>query len=356
VPIISKDYTKTKHTGLKVNKDGITFLFDIRVDGKRYRQVWESNPAHTKADRLKTAYSMLEQLKMEIEHQQSITADTDATINTYWETLKDIKKTKWSKDQMYKNEKYYDKYILNTIGTKRIRDVKPSMLTQFNKTISHLAPRTQKIAYELLIPIFNLAVEDEIIDRSPIKKTHIPKRNQLEEKKIITDAVSKYRAVYAAINKVYADNPHHRALFLFGFHGRRKNEVLNLRWENIDFDNDTYTIRAETSKVNMDMTFKLPADVKSALLHFKDKRGRVFEVKNGVQRYHQVRDECGIQEFSFHWMRNLAVSALAAMGVEVTHLSSMLGHTDGGTIKKYLSLQREASTEVTNEASKRILS
>jgi len=355
VSIIAKDYTKTRHPGLKANKDGTTFLFDIRIDGKRYRKVWESNPSHTKADKLKTAYSALERFKIEIEHQQSITADTDATINNYWNTLRDIKKTKWSKDQMYKNEKYYDKYIRDTIGSKRIRDVKPSMLTQFNKTISHLAPRTQKIAYELLIPIFNLAIEDEIIDRTPIKKIHIPKRTQLEEKKIITDAVTKYRAIYTAINKVYSDNPHHRALFLLGFHGRRKNEVLNLKWEDIDFNNDTYTIRAETSKVNIDMTFQLPTDVKSALLEFRDTQGKVFTVKNIVQRYHQIREESGIEEFTFHWMRNLSVSALASMGVPVTHLSAMLGHTDSGTIRKYLSLQREASTAVTNEASKRIL-
>jgi hypothetical protein len=44
------------------------------------------------------------------------------------------------------------------------------------------------------------------------------------------------------------------------------------------------------------------------------------------------------------------------MGVEVTHLSAMLGHTDSGTIRKYLSLQREASTAVTNEAAQRLLS
>ncbi len=356
VAIIVKDYSKTKHTGIKLHKDGITFLFDIRIDGKRYRKVWGSNHGHTKADRLKTAYNALEVYRKEVEHEQNIVADTNATIDTYWDALVDIKTSKWSKAQMRKNKGYYDKHIRDTLGSKRVRDVKPSMLTQFNKTISHLAPRTQKMAYELLIPIFNLAIEDEIIDRTPIKNTHVPKRKQLEEKKIITDAVTKYRKVYEAINKVYADNPHHRAIFLLGFHGRRRNEVLNLQWEDIDFVNDTYTVRAHTSKVNVDMTFQLPSDVKNALIEFADTKGEVFTVKNIVQRYHQVRKECGIPEFTFHWMRNLSVSALSSMGVEITHLSAMLGHTDSGTIRKYLSLQREASTAVTNEASKRLLS
>jgi len=246
------------------------------------------------------------------------------------------------------------------------------MLTSFNKTISHLSQRTQKISYELLNPIFVLAIEDEIIDRSPVKQTHIPKRKQLEEKKIVTDAVTKYKAVHKAIHQTFGTNqvitfddgttlqcnidPHYRALFLFGFYGRRKTEVLDLQWKDIDFVNDIYTIRAENSKVNVDMTFQLPLDVMEALMEFQETTGNVFEVRHIERHYKKIRKITGINEFTFHWMRNLAVSALSSMGVEITHLSAMLGHTDSGTIRKYLSLQREASTAVTNEASQKLLS
>ena len=75
----------------------------------------------------------------------------------------------------------------------------------------------------------------------------------------------------------------------------------------------------------------------------------MFHSKDIAKQYKKFRDETGIQEFTFHWMRNLAVSALSSMGIEITHLSAMLGHTDSGTIRKYLSLQREASTAVTNQ-------
>jgi hypothetical protein len=54
-------------------------------------------------------------------------------------------------------------------------------------------------------------------------------------------------------------------------------------------------------------------------------------------------------------MRNLAVSALSSMGVEAIHLSAMLGHIDTNTVKQYLSLQREKSSEHTLEASQRLL-
>ncbi len=354
--IDKKAFIKTKHSNIKIHKDGIRFWFDFTIDKKRYSRLWNANKNHTKTDKLRSAVQQLESFRREVEHQKGIEANTDATIDNYWEILKINKKNKWSSPQMDKNKSYYNKYIKDTLGSKRIKDVKPAMFTQFNRTISHLATRTQKMAYELLIPIFKLAIEDEIIDRTPIKSSHVPKRKQLEEKKIITDAVTKYKAVHKAIHKVYVENPHHRAIFLLGFYGRRRNEVLNLHWEDIDFKNNVYIVRATSSKVNIDMTFQLPSDAKDALLEMKESSGSVFSVSTITQRYQEIRDECGIPEFTFHWMRNLSVSALSSMGVEITHLSAMLGHTDSGTIRKYLSLQREASTTVTNEASQKLLS
>ncbi len=358
---------------IKIHKDGIKFWFDFTINKKRYNRVWSANKNHAPSDRLRSAVKQLEVYRAEVEHQNSITADIDATIDDYWNILLEDKKDKWSDHWMLNNTKFYDKYIRDTLGSKKIREVKPAMISGFNRTISHLAPRTQKTAYELLVPIFNLATEDEIIVHSPIKKRHKPVRKQAQEKKVVDDAEVKYRKVYGAIHQVFntdveiyciADktaipcniDPHYRALFLFGFHGRRKTETLELRWEDINFTKNAYTIRAENSKVNLDMTFKLPSDVKIALQEFREPSGKIFSVRHIERHYKKIRKVTGIEEFTFHWMRNLSVSALASMGISITDLSAQLGHTDDATIRKYLSLQREASTARTNEASKKLLS
>jgi site-specific recombinase XerD len=117
-----------------------------------------------------------------------------------------------------------------------------------------------------------------------------------------------------------------------------------------------YVIRGINSKVNTDMEFTLPNDISSALLEFRSSAGNVFHVKSLDVHHRKIRDYTGIDDFSFHWMRNLTVSALAGMGADITHLSAMLGHTDSSTIKKYLSLQRKTSTSKMNEISKKLLS
>lgn len=348
--IDKQSYTNTKHTGIKVHKDGVRYWFDFTLEGKRYSRLWKSNPNHTKVDRLKSAYNHLEQIKAEILYSKGITADMSATVHDYFNNVK----TKWKGETLKKYEFYYARYMEDGIGKLKVKDVKPAHFTSFNKTIAHLAPATRKRAYEILQPIFKLAIEDEIIVRTPIKTSHVPVRNQLSEKKVVTDAVNKYKILYATINDMFVDNPHHRAIFLFGFHGRRLNEALSLDWSDIDFVNNQYRVRGENSKVNTEMVFSLPPDVKDALLEFHG-TGEIFNISEVQHYYKSIREHSGIEEFTFHWMRNLSVSALSSMGVDLTHLTAMLGHTDSATLKKYLSLQREASTAVTNEASARLL-
>lgn len=350
--IDKKSYTNTKHTGIKVHKDGIKYWFDFTLNGKRYSRLWKSNTNHIKVDRLKSAYTQLENIKAEILHATTITADMSATVNDYFDNLK----TKWKGETLKKYEFYYEKYMRQGIGKLKVKEVKPAHFTSFNKTITHLAPATRKRAYEILQPLFRLAIEDEIIVRTPIKTVHIPVRNQLSEKKVVTDAVTKYKKLHTTIHNLFLNNPHHRAIFLFGFYGRRLNEVLSLSWSDVDLINNQYTVRGKNSKINTDMTFSLAPDVKDALLEFTDVDGEIFNISEVQHYYKTIREHSDIEEFTFHWMRNLSVSALSTMGVDLTHLTAMLGHTDSSTLKKYLSLQRGASTVVTNEASARLLS
>jgi len=361
------DFHNTKHTGLKIHNDGMTFLFDIRVLGKRYRRKWEANKLHSKPDRLKTAYNKLEAFRDDIIHKNTITANIDATVDDYWIKLKVVKG--W-KAELIKNYDYFYNKHLGYFSNIKISKIKPSDFTNLNVSLKDYALATQKKAYEILKPLFDLAVEDEIIFKSPIKKSHIPVRKQIEEKKIITDATVKYRKIYETIHQLFGkdevvkidkkevkciDNPHHRALFLFGFYGRRLKEVTSLQWKDINFNDNTYVVRGVNSKVNTDMKFTLPKDIKEALLEFVSDSENVFHIKHTKDHYPKIRLLSGIEEFSFHWMRNLAVSALSAMGASLGDLTALLGHNDSGTLKKYLSLQRQVATQNTNELSNKLL-
>ena len=54
-------------------------------------------------------------------------------------------------------------------------------------------------------------------------------------------------------------------------------------------------------------------------------------------------------------MRNLVVSALFEKGATYEDLSTLLGHTDFGTLKKYLTMNRTSATKRTNKIAQTLL-
>lgn len=372
--IIFSDYIQVTHKGsdipsLKIHKSNESkFMFDLRINSKRTRKIITVNGT-TRGKNIELAKFALDQYVIEeskkSSYQQSASANPNMSVNDYFNRLVEIKRNNWSHSHQYGLTNFFNKHIKPVIGNKAISAVKSSDLTTIGANVSHLSKRMQKRLLEVMHPLCELAIEDESILVSPIKKSHRVTRKLNEEKKVILNAVDKYKKVHKSIMNIYQDNPTIRAILLFGFYGRRKNEVLSLKWENVDLKHKTFIIPKEESKVGVDLEFTLPEEIKTALEEiskYEGKEGLVFKSPRGGQ-YSEIRDhiyairtDTKIEEFGFHWMRNLAVSALSSQGVDAIHLSALLGHTDTHTVKQYLSLQRKESSGMVQEISKTILS
>jgi integrase len=354
MPIVLKDYIKTKHTGIQVHQsDKSKFLLVCNINNKRFRRLFTAHSALGMKDRLKTAYDEREAFMSTLQLQSNSGANMGATVDDYFEIHK--KSKKWSKEVKRGYENYYKKHIQPLLGSKKVVDVQPFHISQVMDSLIHYANRTRKMALEILKPLFKRAMSDRLIQLSPVTEEHNVTRNQKAEKRLVPDAVKKYKAVHKAIMQVYEGNAHHRALFLFGFSGRRKTETLQIRWEDIDFNNRTYIILGENSKTGADMTFVLSEELYDALSEFRDVNGKVFNISWISDAVKKIRIASGVEQFTFHYMRNLCVSALSTQGVEAITLSGLLGHTSTATVKQYLDLQREEASAKALDVSKRIL-
>ncbi len=352
-----KAYTTTKHKGIKVNKDHSVYLLEFKIDGKRYRRLFKGNSNHGKADNLKVAFIKREEHIAEVKNQHPDTQVlSDKTVDDYFATFLIRGKNGVRNDNVNKwLENYYKLHIQPRVGSMKVSAVQPVHINTIMDNLVHLSLRSQKTAYEILNPMFRRAVSDGAIKVSPVTQEHKVARSQKSEKRKVTDAVRKYKTVHAAIMKVYAQNPHHRALFLFGFEGRRKTETLLLRWQDIDLQNHTYTIIKEHNKVNEDMKYSMSNELVEALEEFNDTSGNVFNITWIADATKKIRIESKIPEFTFHWMRNLAVSALSTTGMNLVDLSAMLGHTSPDTLRQYLDIQREESSKKAVKQSEELL-
>ena len=345
--IITKDWRKTKFPSIKQHKqDKSLYLFDYTINGKRHRkQVRPTQDVYVEFLEWKEKLVLPK-------------IDVSATVAEYFEKSQLISERNETTKLAY--TRYYNNYI-TPIAKMRVVDVRSSHITQLALQTKNLSRSYRKKLFEILIPLFKLAMDDDLIKKSPIKQRQVVVRKSHEEMKVVTNAVEKYKLVHQAIHIVFKDNPRLRALFLFGFYNRRKTETLQLKWS--DISGSTYTVRGSISKVSADMTFVMPDDLQEALQQsmslkntyvFENSRtGKpITEIRDHVKK---IREATGIEKYTFHYMRNLSVSALAATGADAMHLSSMLGHLDSNTLKKYLSMQRGVSSEVTNSISERIL-
>jgi integrase len=209
-----------------------------------------------------------------------------------------------------------------------------------------------------------MARDEKLIKELPVEERHRVTVNRLEQKTLITDAVEKYRRVYAAIMECFAALPFWRAVFLLGLYGRRKNEILRLRWEDIGLEDGVYIIRGSHSKIKQDLAFPLPDEVRRALRELSPRRASGWVFPNpatgrpyiDIRRYvAMIREASGWEGFGFHRMRNLTSSALYAAGVDASHLSSLLGHTNPQTLKQYLTMQRIESGKIAEEGARALL-
>jgi len=362
--ITSKDWNETKEKNIMVHKqDKRLFKFDFRINNRRYRKQYKVKATnHTPSQMLKTARTQLDIMKNEIINDR-YGNDLIKLDNLFIEYMKTQPLTDWT----HKKKHIYDLYIGNSqlsnisqepteelkkkresfnitkIGHKSVGEIKErdilAIISKMEKE-HHLSPRTQKIILEVLNPLFKYAVRNKYLTESPTEYINIKIPSQ---KKIVTDATELFKRVYTGIIEYYHEKPFYKALFLFAFTGRRKSEILNLKWENIDFIQDYYWI--EDTKNGDKQRYKLSPMLKVTLLEILDDRvGLVFKspvtgkkLTSPNRQIKQLREHTKIDNLTFHYMRNILVSALAEQQTEAITLSGILGHKDINTINKYLS-------------------
>jgi len=121
-----------------------------------------------------------------------------------------------------------------------------------------------------------------------------------------------------------------REIFMFLMHGRRFNEVVTLKWEDIDFHNSTYTIKALNNKARVDMTYHLSNRLKEALktLGIKD-NGYVFtKINNENEPYSAatIRNHWK-QPIVIHQLRNcIGMYLQNKLGYGIDIVEAILGH------------------------------
>jgi integrase len=334
--INTNDYPNKVKTNLYASKDYTIFYYNFKKDGKKHRGIVDlSDKNWSKRDRIKHAEYELSKAKEKADNDIDESATVDDIVELYFQNLK---------EGYYKRDRksYYVRRVQPRLGKKKAATILPrhvqAIINDNIKTGD--SPRTAKQTIEVLSPAFKIARANRLVTHNPCDDVSIkiPK-----SKKIVVNATERLTQIYKAIMSLYKDDPFYRSFFLLALQGRRKGEILNLRWEHISFEHDYYFL--SDTKNGEEQKIFLPPNVKAALLEFRSESGWVFAspLKKGQRIFDAKRQTIKLKQelgdwFTMHYTRNVMVSAMAEQGVDAIYMSGALGHNDPNTITKYLTM------------------
>ena len=209
------------------------------------------------------------------------------------------------------------------------------------------------------------AVKLDLIPTNPADKVDRPKKDRFIGSFYDAEEVNKLFEVSRGTKLEYP--------ILFGaFYGLRRSEVLGLKWDAIDFENDSIMIRHTVTSVTLDgkvqlvaadttktksslRTLPLVPFVKERLLVLKKEQennrrlcGRSYHKQYAgyvcinemgdlikphyvTEQFPKLLDANGLRRIRFHDLRHSCASLMLANGVPMKQIQECLGHSDFST-------------------------
>lgn len=271
-------------------------------------------------------------------------------------------------------EVFYDakqSVIISAFGDRFIEDVTPGDVQSFlNERAKKFKKKTIKDDLAFLRMVLASAVQDGIISKNPAKDERI--FNPAEEGE---ETVSLTRAQVIAIQEAIPrlEDARERCLLgLLAYSSMRREELLALRWENIDFQTNTFEIKAALVYPKSKPTFKatktksgkrtFPMDIrlreillscrKESGLIICDDEGKPFTLYGYQRLWDSLSKHIDLYGMTAINFRTTFATMAIASGVDIRTTQALMGHSDPKmTLKVYTKVEQTRLPAAVNKIS-----
>lgn len=221
-----------------------------------------------------------------------------------------------------------------------VADIKTSDAGAWLAMQTDLKPASFNEISRQLKNIFELAVHDEVIAKSPLagllKKQ---KRKRIQKAPDVIPSEAEFNKIITTIRKQrfadHAQDSADLATFL-GLAALGEAEAKRLTWKDVDFETGKLAIRRKKTGVYFDV--RMCDDLKAFLLalYEKNKRPvsyeRVFKVDCCKRTLETVCKKLHLPHFTPRSLRKFGVTSLLRQGISFKLVSAWQGHQDGGKL------------------------
>ncbi|MBX9621588.1 MAG: site-specific integrase [Alphaproteobacteria bacterium] len=231
--------------------------------------------------------------------------------------------------------------ILKKYGHLRVNTITNLDLQKLHSEL-YKTPVKANRTIALLSTMFNFAIRWGWRSDNPVKgikkyKEHGRDRwlNDEEVQRLLT-SLNNYRNQNVA-----------NAIRLLVLMGSRKTEVLSAKWEQIDLERGTWTMRARSTKQRKMEYLPVSSPVLEILTNMKTHADSPFlfpgkvpgqPLKDPKKAWNTIRNKAGVSDVHIHDLRHTFASHLVSSGVSLSIVGKLLGHTQASTTQRYAHL------------------
>ncbi len=231
------------------------------------------------------------------------------------------------------------KKLKNYFGDKYLHEIKSQMVEIYKKErMDKAQDNTINNELNTLSGIFTKAIE---WGKALINPVHRIKRFRIKERTRILERLEQQALIESAEKESKAS--HLRPMIILSLNtGLRKEELLSLKWTDIDFENEVILVRAENAKYNKSRHIDLNRHALDVIRSLPQRRDFVFcDIKG--QRFNNFRrsfqsaaKRAGLTDVVIHDLRRTFGSNCVMDGVSLVTVQVWMGHASiNTTIKHY---------------------
>lgn len=343
----------------------VTLYFGVSAPGKGIKK-------------FKTAKTLKEARRILLTHeyevmQKPLVMPATTTVGEMLDQWLDTVKLDIARTTRYGYQSIINKHIKPAFGTVELQSLTPQRIQHYYaEKMKYLSPNSIKKHHNLLMDACSEAVRQDIMRTNPVEKVRPPRVIRREIECCTAEQV-------ALLIEAARGTPIEFFVLLAAYCGLRRGEILGLKWQDIDFQENTMTIRHTRTKAGGEIINKepktpsswrilsIPEELKSLLLpEFERQRSKARELwgeynkegyviiksdgnppspNNMTMLVRELAKKCNLPRTSPHKLRHSFASIANSQGMTAYDISKALGHSSTTTTTSiYMHLLTNANT------------
>lgn len=347
--------------GLKVTpRGGRTYLLQYRMGGRGFktRRVtigrhgnWTPEEARAQARRLRQLVDVgVDPREVERERQRThIDLAFERMLDCF---LDDYGKIKWSRATYATGESNLRRFALPVLRGKALPDISRADVRALRDSIPASKPGLRRSLFAQTRKMFSWAVSEGYITRSPFEGLANPQAAASRDRVITDDEI---KLIWQASSKL--TDPYGQMVRLLLLTGQRRDEVAGMRWEELDQEQELWTIpgartkNGETQLVPLSTAVKAEIDALANVILGKDRSrkwprvGYVCSTTGGrtsISGFSKAKSQLDaaivkvaspqglfVPAWRLHDLRRTLATGLQRLGVRFEVTEAVLNHVSG---------------------------